>query len=72
MPELVPFSRIHIIGAGGSGMSGLAKLLAQCGHVVTGSDLKPGPMLRALAGAEVDTWVGHRHENIAQEDLVVA
>lgn len=71
MPDLVPFRRIHVVGAGGTGMSGLCKLLAQRGHVVTGSDLKPGPMLTALRGAGVETWVGHRPEAAARADLVV-
>jgi UDP-N-acetylmuramate--alanine ligase len=71
MPDLVPHRRIHVIGAGGSGMSGLAKLLVQCGHQVTGSDLKPGPMLAALEGAGADTWVGHRPEVTVKADLVV-
>lgn len=72
MADLVPFGRIHVVGAGGAGMSGLAKLLAQCGHTVTGSDLKPGPMLAALAGSGVETWIGHRPEAVATADLVVA
>ncbi len=52
-------------------MSGLAKLLVQCGHQVTGSDLKPGPMLAALEGAGADTWVGHRPDVAVKADLVV-
>ena len=71
MAELVPFSRVHLIWAGGSGMSGLAKILAQAGHVVTGSDLKPGTALAALAGAGVTTWLGHRPEAAGSWDLVV-
>lgn len=61
-----------MIGAGGAGMSGLAKLLAQCGHRVSGSDLKPGPALFALEAAGVDVWVGHRPERVGGWDLVVA
>lgn len=72
MPELIPHHRVHLVGAGGAGMSGLAKMLAQAGHVVSGSDLKPGTMLGALGGAGVDTWVGHRPEAIPGCDLVVA
>jgi len=53
-------------------MSGLAKLLVQCGHQVTGSDLKPGPMLAALDRAGADTWVGHRPDIVVKADLVVA
>jgi len=71
MPDLVPYRRVHVIGAGGSGMSGLAKLLVQCGHQVTGSDLKPGPMLAALDRAGADTWVGHRPDVVVKADLVV-
>jgi len=71
VPELVPHARIHVIGVGGAGMSGLAKILAQAGHVVTGSDLKPGTALTGLAAAGVDAWVGHRPEAASGWDLVV-
>jgi UDP-N-acetylmuramate--alanine ligase len=73
MPEfpLIPH-RIHIVGAGGAGMSGLAKLLQQSGHHVTGSDVKPGPMLELLADVGVETWIGHRPEAMADVELVVA
>jgi len=53
-------------------MSGLAKILAQAGHRVTGSDLKPGHALSALDGAGVETWIGHRPESARSWDLVVA
>ena len=71
MGELDRPRRIHVIGVGGAGMSGLAKLLAQAGHTVTGSDLKPGRALSGLAGVGVETWVGHRPERAAEWDLVV-
>ncbi len=64
--------RIHIIGAAGAGMSALAKLLAQLGHVVSGSDLKPGPVLGLLEGAGVTTWTGSKPEFVDGVDLVVA
>jgi UDP-N-acetylmuramate--alanine ligase len=64
--------RVHIVGAGGSGMSGLAKLLSQQGHAVSGSDLKPGRMLDSLKDVGVTTWLGHRPEAMADVDLVVA
>lgn len=64
--------RVHIVGAGGAGMSGLAKLLSQNGHDVTGSDVKPGPMLDLLADVGVVTWIGHRPEAMADVDLIVA
>ena len=72
MDELIGFERVHVVGAGGAGMSGLAKLLAQAGHVVSGSDIKPGRALAALSRAGIDTWVGHRPERAGDWDLVVA
>ena len=53
-------------------MSGLAKLLSQQGLAVTGSDLKPGRALDALADLGIETWVGHRPERMGSPDLVVA
>jgi len=63
--------RVHIVGVGGHGMSGLAKLLAQAGHRVTGSDLKPGRVMTTLEALGVETWVGHRPEAAAAADLLV-
>ncbi|GMQ84472.1 MAG: UDP-N-acetylmuramate--L-alanine ligase [Acidimicrobiia bacterium] len=70
--DLVARRRIHIIGAGGAGMSGLAKLLSQQGHRVTGSDLKPSSVLDGLADSGVETWVGHRPDRLGDTELVVA
>lgn len=64
-------NRVHVIGAGGAGMSGLAKLLSQLGHSVSGSDVKPGRMLESISDAGVDTWVGHRPDAMNDVDLVV-
>lgn len=53
-------------------MSGLAKLLSQQGHVVTASDLKPSRFLDSLADLGIDTWLGHRPDQMARVDLVAA
>ncbi len=53
-------------------MSGLAKLLSQLEHDVSGSDLKPGRMLDALADVGVESWIGHRPEVMTSVDLVIA
>ncbi len=53
-------------------MSPIAKLLAQLGHTVTGSDLKPGRTLETLGDLGIETWVGHRPERAPEWDLVVA
>jgi len=71
MRELVGFERIHMVGVGGAGMSGLAKLLAQAGHSVSGSDIKPGKAVTRLPRVGVDTWVGHRPELAGGWGLVV-
>lgn len=52
-------------------MSGLAKLLSQLGHDVSGSDLKPGRMLDSLKDVGVRTWIGHRPESLADVELMV-
>jgi UDP-N-acetylmuramate--alanine ligase len=63
--------RVHMVGAGGAGMSGLAKILSQLGHQVTGSDVKPSRTLDALRDVGIETWVGHRPDAIRDVDLVV-
>jgi UDP-N-acetylmuramate--alanine ligase len=70
--RLVPFERVHVVGVGGAGMSGLAKLLVQAGHTVSGSDLKPGWAVTALRSLGAETWTGHRPEAAGDWDLVVA
>jgi UDP-N-acetylmuramate--alanine ligase len=53
-------------------MSGLAKLLSQMGHSVTGSDLKMSTTLAALDDLGIEVWAGSRPEAIPGVDLVVA
>ena len=66
------FLRIHIVGAGGAGMSAIAKVLVGIGHTVSGSDLRGGATLDRLADFGVATHTGHRPEVAAAADLVVA
>ncbi len=68
----VEFRRIHIVGAGGAGMSALAKVLVQMGHEVTGSDLRGGAGLDALADLGVPVFAGHHPEVATTAELVVA
>ena len=72
MADLDGVHSIHIVGAGGAGMSGLAKLLAQLGYRVTGSDMKGGSALHALEDLGLEVWAGSQPERIAEIDLVVA
>ena len=63
--------RIHLVGMGGAGMSGLARILLQRGHVVTGSDLRESRPLDALRVLGAGIALGHRAENVADAEIVV-
>ena len=63
--------KIHMIGIGGAGMSGIAEVLARGGHEVTGSDLKESPYTRRLRGAGVTVYIGHASEQVGDADQVV-
>ena len=63
--------RIHFIGLGGSGMSGIAEVLHNLGYVVSGSDLADSATLRRLGGLGIRTFVGHDAANLDSVDAVV-
>lgn len=63
--------RIHFIGMGGAGMSGIAEVLHNLGYVISGSDLVESPTLKRLAQLKIKTYVGHGAENLANVDVVV-
>jgi UDP-N-acetylmuramate--alanine ligase len=55
---------IHFVGIGGSGMSGIAEVLANLGFMVSGSDLADNATTRHLAALGVRTTVGHAAANV--------
>ena len=63
--------RIHFIGLGGAGMSGIAEVLHNLGYVISGSDLADSPTLLRLAGLGIKTFVGHDAANLINVDAVV-
>ena len=63
--------RVHFVGVGGIGMSGIARLLADMGWPVSGSDLVASEKTEALKEAGVEVHTGHRPENAAGAELVV-
>ncbi|MCU4183685.1 UDP-N-acetylmuramate--L-alanine ligase [Acidiferrimicrobium sp. IK] len=71
-PALDQPRRIHVVGAGGAGMSGIATVLASMGHTVTGSDLRDSPVLERLAGAGIRTVAGHDPALVTGADMVTA
>ncbi len=63
--------RLHFIGVGGSGMSGIAELMVNLGYEVSGSDLRAGPATERLRRAGVEVFIGHRAEQVEDTDAVV-
>ncbi len=61
---------VHLIGIGGCGVSGLAKLLQANGHRVTGSDLEENPEVLRLRKLGITVRIGHSRENVGSPDLV--
>ena len=64
--------RIHFVGIGGIGMSGIAEVLLNLGYKVSGSDLKSSAVTQRLVGLGAVVLEGHRAENIVGADVVVA
>ncbi|MDR2404913.1 MAG: UDP-N-acetylmuramate--L-alanine ligase [Deltaproteobacteria bacterium] len=62
---------IHFVGIGGIGMSGIAEVLLNLGHEISGSDLSDGAQTRSLSSMGADVRLGHRAENIEGADVVV-
>ena len=65
------FQRIHLIGIGGSGMSGIAEVLLSSGYAVSGSDLKATPVTERLRRLGANVFEGHLAENVRGAHVVV-
>ena len=63
--------KIHFVGIGGIGMSGIAEVLINLGYQVSGSDLKESDITRRLASLGGTIAYGHRSENLTEVDVVV-
>jgi UDP-N-acetylmuramate--alanine ligase len=62
---------VHFIGIGGSGMSGIARILIGMGHVVTGSDLRDSSNVAALRELGAKIYIGHDQAHLGDPDTVV-
>jgi len=62
---------IHFIGIGGSGMSGLASILLDSGHKISGSDIVTSKITKRLADKGATVFKGHNEDNVEGADLVV-
>lgn len=69
--KYIRIRRVHFIGIGGEGMSGIAEVLLTLGYKVSGSDLRETGTTRRLAGMGAQVFYGHRPENIGDAEVVV-
>ena len=63
--------RIHFVGIGGIGMSGIAEVLLTLGYKVSGSDLRHSSVTERLAELGAIIFIGHQAENITGAEVVV-
>ena len=63
--------RIHFVGIGGIGMSGIAEVLLNLGYKISGSDLKPSAVTQRLASLGAVIQEGHAAANVTGSDVVV-
>jgi len=64
-------ARLHFVGIGGIGMSGIAEVLLNLGYAVTGSDLKASDVTRRLESLGGQVFVGHDAAHVTAVDVVV-
>ena len=63
--------RIHLIGIGGVGVSGVARMLMAMGHTVTGSDVRESQLTLALRAEGATVHIGHDARYVEGADLVI-
>ena len=63
--------KVHFVGIGGIGMSGIAEVLLNLGYRVTGSDLAESDTTHRLQTLGAEIFFGHRAENLREADVVV-
>ncbi len=62
---------VHFVGIGGSGMSGIARILLGMGHRVTGSDLRDTDAVASLRALGAEIFIGHDEKHLGNPDTVV-
>lgn len=68
---LLDLRRVHFVGIGGMGMQPVARICAERGHTVSGSDTRPSARLESLTGTGVEIRDGHRAENVWADTTAV-
>ncbi len=64
-------NKIHMVGIGGSGMSGIAEVLLNLGYTVSGSDLSESKAVLHLRSLGATVFSGHDRENVGQAEVLV-
>jgi UDP-N-acetylmuramate--alanine ligase len=63
--------KMHFVGIGGIGMSGIAEIIYNLGYKVSGSDLKNTPIINRLIKMGIDVKIGHDSKNIDAAEIIV-
>ncbi|MGS2717741.1 UDP-N-acetylmuramate--L-alanine ligase [Eionea flava] len=71
VPEMRRIKRIHFIGIGGAGMSGIAEVLLNQGYTISGSDLRGSAVVDRLKAMGANIFIGHHMENVIGADVIV-
>ncbi len=71
VPEMRRVRKVHFVGIGGSGMSGIAEVLLNQGYEISGSDLRDSSATRRLKELGARITIGHRAENVHAADVLV-
>ncbi len=71
LEELKQYKHIHMLGIGGTSMSGIATILKQWGFYVTGSDSNESELVNKLRQNHIHVAIGHDLDNLKKSDLVV-
>jgi UDP-N-acetylmuramate--alanine ligase len=70
-PAQVSGTRVHFVGIGGTGMSGIAEVMCTLGYRVSGSDMADNAVTRRLASLGIDVRRGHAAEHVQGADCIV-
>jgi UDP-N-acetylmuramate--alanine ligase len=70
-PASVSGTRVHFVGVGGTGMSGIAEVMCTLGYRVSGSDMADNAVTRRLASLGIDVQRGHAAGHVHGADCVV-
>ncbi|WP_420842847.1 UDP-N-acetylmuramate--L-alanine ligase [Desulfovibrio mangrovi] len=68
---MIKIRKIHMVGIGGAGMSGIAEVLLNLGYEVAGSDIADGPVVRRLKNLGAEIFIGHGADNVTDVQVLV-